>query len=227
MLAAMLLKVYPSPWISVEVLAILMVMLLASGATFWALVRRWESRRQWTALREWGSENGFRVLSIDPASLPVPLNAVKARNPLVRLCLAGDDRMLLQFQTEPIDQADSEPGVDASAKWHILIRNIEAPWHVTGLRPTNARSSLLDLFSLSSYPSLGAVERFMVYGVDSAAARALSDSMTRSLLPPDIGMLLHGNHLLLDFSQRPFDEVEFNRMLALAEQIVQKLPAPR
>ena len=35
-----------------------------------------------------------------------------------------------------------------------------------------------------------------------------------------IGLLLHGEYLLLDFSERPFDPIEFGRMLAVADQLV-------
>jgi len=50
--------------------------------------------------------------------------------------------------------------------------------------------------------------------------------MLRSLLPPDVGLLLHGRHLVLDFSDRPFDAIEFGRMLALADQLAARLPVP-
>ena len=96
------------------------------------------------------------------------------------------------------------------------------------LRPVSAASqqSVLDSFSLSSFPLMGATERFVVFGTDSAAARLISQSMMRSLLPPDIGLLLHRRELVLDFSPRPFDAIEFDRMLALADQLAQRLPAP-
>ena len=63
-------------------------------------------------------------------------------------------------------------------------------------------------------------------GTDSAAARVVSKSMLRSLLPADLGLLLHGRRLVLDFSDRPFDAIEFGRMLALADQLVTRMPAP-
>ncbi|MEA2707785.1 MAG: hypothetical protein QOF78_386, partial [Phycisphaerales bacterium] len=94
----------------------------------------------------------------------------------------------------------------------------------TGLRPANQPASLLDQFSLSSYPRMGETDRFIVFGTDSAAARALSKSHARALLPPDVGLLLHGRHVVLDFSTRPFDGIELGRMVALAEQLVQHLP---
>jgi len=106
------------------------------------------------------------------------------------------------------------------------VRTLEsAAWTPTGLRPVITKASVLDLFSLSSFPGMGEVERFVIFGVDSAPARILSRSEARALLPPDVGLLLAGNHLVLDFSNRPFDPIELGRMAALAEQLVTRLPA--
>jgi hypothetical protein len=108
--------------------------------------------------------------------------------------------------------------------WNLLVRKFGGEWPPTGLRPTNAAASALDLFSLSSFPTLAGTERFIAYGTDSSAARVLSKSMLRSLLPPDVGLLLHGGHLVLDFSGRPFDAIEFGRMISLADQLANHVP---
>ena len=68
-------------------------------------------------------------------------------------------------------------------------------------------------------------EWFVAYGTDSAAARVVTKSMLRSLLPPDIGLLLHGRHMVVDFSARPFDAIELSRVAALADQLATHLPA--
>ena len=47
------------------------------------------------------------------------------------------------------------------------------------------------------------------------------------LLPPDIGRVLRGQHLVLVFSSRPFVPIVFDRMLALAAQLAAQLPMPR
>jgi hypothetical protein len=222
----MSLSTVPSSWISLKVLAALSLLLAASTATFWALVRRWESHRRSLALTEWGREHDFYDVIYDSAHLPEPLGVISTREPQVLLALASERSVLIQFQTRAVQQADGMPGTTGTVTWNLLIRRIELPWKPTGLRPTTAQTSVLDLFSLSSFPLLASTERFTIFGTDSAAARALATSMTRSLMPPDIGLLLHGNQLILDFSDRPFDEIEFNRMLSLAEQISQKLPVP-
>ena len=110
--------------------------------------------------------------------------------------------------------------------WNLIIRELQVCWRPTGLRPTLTASSLLDLFSLSSFPYMGAQERFVIFGGQTSAARRLSASSARSLLPPDVGLLLHGRHLVLDFSARPFDTIEFSRMVGLADQIAGRLPPP-
>jgi hypothetical protein len=98
---------------------------------------------------------------------------------------------------------------------------------MTALRPTSHTSSIIDLFSMSSFPSLGATQRFVIFGADGAAARSLSDSTAAALLPPDIGLILHGMFLILDFTSRPFDQIEFGRMIDLADQLAPRLIPPR
>ena len=110
-------------------------------------------------------------------------------------------------------------------RWHVLVRELPAGnWPMTALRPVSAKVSLIDQFSLASFAGMGEVERFVIYGADSTAARLLSSSQARALLPPDIGLLLSGTRLALDFSTRPFDPIELGRMTALADQLVAHLP---
>src|SRR6476646_2166451 len=196
----------------IPVLIVLVLTVGAASAMFILLVWRATSHRRWVALSEWARERGFRF---DPRPLraPVPpLDAIRGTEPRARICLTDRRTLLAEIQTEAAAPADTR-------SWHVLIRPIEADWRPTGARPAQAEASLLDLFSLASFPLLGASERFVIYGADSAAARALAGSSARALLPPDVGLLLHGRQLLLDFSARPFDAIEFDRMIALADQI--------
>lgn len=220
----MIANAVPSIWISFQVFAILFILLAATSMTFWVLVRRWESHRQITALEDWGSEHGFKLRPAESPELPPPLDSLASRQLAVRTRLASKSTTLIRFQTASPVQSDGIPSATAPVQWRLLIRRLGSSWHPTGLRPAHAHSSALDLFSLSSFPGLGSSERFVIFGTDSTAAKAISESMIRSLLPPDIGLLLHGDQLLLDFSDRPFDEIEFNRMIALADQISEKLP---
>ena len=108
--------------------------------------------------------------------------------------------------------------------WNLLVRTTDRPpADPAGLRPAVAGPglSVLDLLpSLTAYPSLLPPERFAVYAVDVKPARKLAASAARGLLPHDVGLLIHGPAVVLDFSGRPFDGVEFDRMLVVAEQVV-------
>lgn len=189
-------------------------------------MRRWESHREILALLEWGAQHGLRPPRDEWDDLAAPLTALHQHRPQVIRSMSNQTLRLMQVRTSAVPHVDGTPGAGGHITWNILVRRIGSSWTATGLRPTAARRSLLDLFSLSSFPSMGANERFTIFSGDSAAARALAGSMSRSLLPPDIGLLLSGSHLVLDFSQRPFDEIEFSRMIALAEQLGEKLPSP-
>ncbi len=109
--------------------------------------------------------------------------------------------------------------------WNILIRELDHAWKPAGLRPIDKPHSFLDLFSLTAFPALLPPERFVVCGSDAKAAREMAKSPARGLLPPDIGFMIHGPYVTLDFSARPFDTIEFERMLVVMEQVVHHLPA--
>lgn len=222
-----------------------------SCLTFWLLVRRATSHRTWVALSDWARSRGFRYHPLGtregngggrvggdaaPSPAPFPFSTLPAARPAVRLWLTGATTELLQLQppdaTPPATSAgDGEKAGAARATlqpprtWHALVRRVEATWPPTALRPATRDESLLDLFSLASYPSMIASERFVIFGTDSAAARSVAKSSLSALLPPDVGLLLHGRVLVLDFSARPFDTIEFDRMLALAHHLTAHLPA--
>jgi hypothetical protein len=197
----------PPPF-SVGIFLTLLVLLGASAGIFWLLVRRCTSHRQWITLQEWAREHGFKSRPIDTRTLPPPIAAM---SPLVRLSLSNARAALVQLET-------------AAGKWNLLIRKMPGEWIPSGLRPAKQDRSLLDELRLSTYPAYSSAERFHLVSADSAAARRLSKSLTRALIPADVGLLLWGNWLVLDFTQRPFDPVEFGRMLALGEQVAGMLP---
>lgn len=212
----------PPPFSPIVLLTLLAVV-AASSVTFWLLVRRATSHRQWVALSDWARDSGFRFNRAEPGKVPAPLRAPESLSPVVRLSLSKGPTTLLQVECAAPQAAAGKPPV----VWNLITREIPSDWPPTGLRPANATASALDLFSMSSFPTLGATDRFVAFGTDSAAARLLSKSMLRSLLPADVGLLLHGGHLVLDFSGRPFDVIEFGRMLSLADQLAAHTPAPQ
>ena len=222
------------PAFSPFVLLTLLAVLAASSVTLWLIVRRATSHRQWVALSEWARENGFRFSRAATGEPPGPFGQLKDPPPVVRLQLSRGPTTLVQFEhgvaaAAPAEAAPLITAVPTAAPaqkpvvWNVLVREIPSSWPPTGLRPAGALSSALDLFSLSSYPTMG-TDRFIAFGTDSAAARALTKSMLRSLLPADVGLLLHGRHLVVDFSARPFDAIGLSRIVAMADQLVTHLP---
>jgi hypothetical protein len=198
-------------WVLLSLLAVLTV----SVVVFNWQVRRWTTHRTWHALLDWSRARGFR-LSQDGGDVPPPFDRLSDARMLASV-FKGSSGI---FQLETRAGSNVEP-----PRWHVLVRDLPAgAWPATGLRPANAKGSLLDLFSLSSFPGMGEVDRFMIFGTDSVAAKLLSASPARALLPPDIGLLLSGTRLALDFSSRPFDPIELGRMTALADQLVAHLP---
>ena len=223
------------------VLLTLLLVLAVSVVVFVWQVRRWTTHRGWRALLDWSRERGFR-LSRPETSAPEPLDRIAGGSAKVTTCLQKQATRALQIEIPPAadgaavpsgailhDDADVAVAPAATSapspqRWHVLVRQIRTTWPATGLRPSHAPASLLDLYSLSSYPRMGEIERFTVFGTDSHAARVLSRSQARALLPPDVGLLLHGQYMVLDFSTRPFDGIELGRMVALADQLEQHLP---
>ena len=229
--------VSPPPF-SPLVLFTLLTVLAASGVTLWVLVRRATSHRRWVALAEWARENGFRFSRAATGEPPGPFGQLRDPPPVVRLQLSRGPTTLVQFEhgvaAPAATRAEAAPVISAvptaapqqqPVVWNVLVREIPSNWRPTGLRPAQALSSALDLFSLSSYPTMG-TDRFVAYGTDSAAARTLTKSMLRSLLPPDVGLLLYGRHLVVDFSARPFDAIGLSRIVAMADQLAAHLPDP-
>jgi hypothetical protein len=137
------------------------------------------------------------------------------------LTIAGATTHALQMQTAQGSRTDTSQ----FTRWHAMVRRVEStPWLPTALRPRANASSLIDLFPMTSFPSMLPPERFVLFGTDSAAARALANSKLPALLPPDVGLLLHGQTVVIDFSSRPFDTIELSRVTELVEQIVQHVP---
>lgn len=205
-----------------QVLLVLFLALGASSALFWALVRRWTTHRPAFAIIEWGKNAGFHVVPAARQHLVAPLEAIERHRPRIEAQLQSPTITILRLRSD--FPAPVQPGHQvAEVSWNLLVRKTEVDWKPSGLRPTDARRSILDYFSLSSLSVIGGIERFVLFATDSTAAREFPDSTARSLLPPDIGLLLHGPWLVLDFAQRAFDDLEFNRMIALSAQLELKL----
>jgi hypothetical protein len=213
----------PSPppfsiWVFLGLLAVL----LASSAMFWAHVQRWTYNRHWVALGDWANRNRLRLYRARRATVPAPLDGLTLPPPNALVSLAGKRTTLLQMDTPAV--VDKTGGVRPQQRWNVLVREIAADWPATALRPAMHERSLVDLFNLPSLPALLSSDRFTIHGADSAAARAVVASMMMALLPPDLGVVLHGRRLLVDFSTRPFDGIELSRILSLTDQLAGHLP---
>jgi hypothetical protein len=208
---------HPSPMI----LLTLTVILGASLWVFATLVRRETRHRRLVARGQWARSREMRLQSTN-FELPAIL---KQFNPKIRQTLTGRGMILAQFETDDITTTAAATPVVTTSKhlWHIIVRDLIGTWPMTALRPTAQNFSFVDLFSLSSYPSLMPSERFVIFGAEARAAGALADSTAPALLPPDIALIVAGNCLILDFSSRHFDEIEFDRLINLAEQLAPRL----
>jgi hypothetical protein len=195
----------------------LVVIFCGSLAVFYVLVRRWTSHRFRYELDLFAREHDFKLVPIELAKLPPPLEGFKDVQP--RWLIDSRETRLLQMHSTTAPVPADPNAIVEPQRWNVLIRKNEPSWQPTGLRPTHHKSSLIDLFSLASFPALMSIERYTLYSNDSASARALSKTSVSNLLPGDIGLLIVGEYLLLDFSARPFDPIEFGRLIALADQM--------
>jgi hypothetical protein len=208
--------------VSLLTLAVLAVIFVASVWIFGELVRRETSHRRMALLRQWARSRDLRLEdSSDAPQAGDFLAPLAAFNPNIDLLIHGPSIAIMQVRTENPSSA-SAPAATAP-RWHLLLRRLDQDWPMTALRPTAHTFSIVDLFGMSSFPSLGSTQRFVVFGVVAESARALSESAVPALLPPDVGLLLDGSFLILDFTPRPFDQIEFGRMIDLAEQLAPRL----
>jgi hypothetical protein len=200
-----------------SLLVSLLLVLGASSVVTWALIRRITTQRSWLDLSEWAGSNSFGIVRGRGATVPASLIPTLP-SPRGLLMLTDAHTTIVQLETTS--------GGAASTRWNVLVRRTTLEWPRTGLRPSGSRGSLLDLYPLTPFPNLIPAARYVVVGDDFSAAFALAGSAVRGLIPADVGLLLDGDTLVLDFSARPFDPLEMHRMTALAEQLVAHLPSP-
>ena len=201
-----------------EGLGVLVAVLIASSAMFHILIWRWTTQRGWMELSDWALNHRFRLEGRRKARCTQALQLLPS--PDAHVSLSDGITELQRIRTPLGPGARTEPGI-----WHVLIRRLETEWPPTILRPASRPTSLTDFWPLTAMYAMWPGERFVVYGQSRSALRALGKSSIRGLLPPDIGLILSGHFLILDFSSRPFDTLELQRMISLAEQLVTHLPA--
>jgi hypothetical protein len=199
---------------------IFLVLLAIAAATLgmtWLLSLRWTRYRRLYQLKEWCSARRLRLVREKSKFPPLPPPLDRVDEPLrVRWMIRDDDN-------KPEDDRVTLVRAQTNTSTYnlLLLRRSGQVWPVTGLRPTVRSDTIVDQMKLFSYPSSMGVDRFTLMGEHPGFARKLNESAARGLLPPDIALVVGGDHLLLDFSDRPFDQLEFDRMLMLGRQIGQ------
>jgi hypothetical protein len=203
----------PRPPFEWAPLLAMLVLLGASVVTYVMLVRRWTSRRQWVSLAQWARESGYKLRPLRRDGLPGPLRDLVRDDANVRHHLCDPRTTLAQFETDPVKPGAPPP------RWNVLVRHRPGAGSHAGLRPAAPALNLIDLLPLGKSVSMSLGDRFVVHAAEPTAARKLAESQAVALLPPDVGLILLENHLVLDFSSRPFDPIEFGRVIALADQL--------
>ncbi len=203
----------PFSWVT---FASMLALLGASVTMYVVLVRRWTSRRLWVALGDWARENGFRRSTGGKEGLPAALLPLLKFDEQIRFRYFDEQTTFLQFIA-----AAAPDG--ASARFNVLIRRRPTAGAVAALRPAAPARHLIDLLPMSEFASMTLGERFVVYANDSHVAQQLAESPLLTLVPKDVGLILLEEHLVLDFSSRPFDPIEFGRMIVLSDQLMRIL----
>jgi hypothetical protein len=201
---------------------VLIFVIASSCAVYWMLIRRWTEQRKWLALSDWAAENGFKLHGERNAVAPDVLCTLTTPPPRVLISLHDPDTAAVQVETLTSPNPEKR---NESARWNLLVRKLQTPWPTTCLRPPNLPSSICDFYPSHTFAVMTQNERFTLYSVSSAAAKALNRSSARALLPSNVSVVLTAENLVIDFSTRPFDSLEIQRMDALAEQLVAHLPA--
>lgn len=195
---------------SVFTLLLMLLLFFGSLAIFVVLERRWTTQRKWVALSDWARLRGMRMRR--SGEVPPALAGLQGAQPWVRLMFQKEGVAVLQLQT-----SQPEP-----RGWNVLVI-ANATWEhgPAALRPANQAVSLMDLLNLPVMPTSAGTERFLALSNESRSAKALVLSKTRALLPADVGLLRAQQWLVFDFSTRPFDPIELDRLLAIGQQITQ------
>jgi hypothetical protein len=215
MITAMLVRI-PITFSPIALL-VMFVILAASVWVFTTLVARETRHRAELSLSSWAAARKLRMIDVEnhPPDQSA-FAALAAVHPKIRRLIQNNVLRIMQVRTDDPPQIKT-----ASPQWNLLLLRLDAKWQPTGLRPAARPISIIDLFALSSFASLAPNRNFMVFGAEPSAARALPAAALAAILPPDIGLLLHGSDMILDFTGREFDEIELSRMMDLAAELMQ------
>lgn len=194
--------------------SILLTLILSLGFSLWMfsyLVRRWTLHRRAYELEQWVAQRQLK-LAKDPRhqTFPPPFDGDAGSGLSARCIIQSDAVVLLQCE---MDIAALERRI-----YNLCVVPLPAATAAVALRPMTREDTIIARFRLSPAASTSN-ERFMIHGNDLSTNLRLSESMHAGMLPPDIAILIAGNRLTLDFSNRPFDPIEMDRMISLAQQL--------
>lgn len=200
----------------------LLLILAASVAVYLTLVRRHTIHRRQTATWEWAVNRGFKFGPTGTTTL-AGLDHWPHHRPDVIEHLRRGPVTIVRVRSFAEDGAVESSSSAAPRYWNLLLRETADVHATVALRPATATGSVIDLFELQLFPKLSNETRFSVFGSEAIAARKLASGPAAALIPRDIGLVRTGKTLILDFTARPFDTVEFTRIDAIAGQLVEKL----
>lgn len=195
-----------------HLLLLLGVIVVASSIIFALNIYRETRHRARRRLDDWAERHRFHWMNLE-FGVPRPLDRLTHVSMRLVMGFYNRNTNLLHIRT-PAPTPDEFPG-----HWNLAIRQVPNLSPPVGLRPRDAKRSFLDFFNLEHAPSVAKNERFILIGDDLLASRRLSDGSGRALLPADLSLLRIDDYLVIDFSSRPFDEIELGRMIALLDQL--------
>lgn len=195
---------------SFDIFFALVLIFGGSLAIFFVNVRRETTHRAQRRLTEWGERNGFYPGDLS-AGPPPPLSKLPGVPLELKICLQKRGTKFVHCRGIAQD--------GTALHWNFAIRRLATSSPAVGLRSAETERAVVDLFGLEPTPHQPISVRFTLMGDDVLASRALADGSTQSLLPGDLSLLRIDEYLVIDFSFRPFDELELGRMLAVLQQL--------
>ncbi|MGN6504217.1 MAG: hypothetical protein ACTHM6_01520 [Tepidisphaeraceae bacterium] len=192
----------------------LIAILIASSIMVARLIRRHTTGMDRFSKWEWCVNRGFRRGRIGSVVRIDALDEIRSH------ALRAVEHYVSRDQHTSIYRLQSVSPEGTVQTWNALIRTVDHYSTPIALRPVHVPANLVDLMQLQLFPKLSSEARFNVYGLRAIDARLLATGPSKALLPYDIGLIRNADAVILDFTTRPFDPVEFSRMCAIAEQIV-------
>jgi hypothetical protein len=185
------------------------------------VTRRSTRMRSWVVLAEWAADRGFKLgYGRRVAPLPAVLDRLQGAT---LLTLKSSRALICKVQVLQATDAPLSEAAPERTFCHLLVKRIPADWPPAALRAVAAAPGFTDRYGLRPFHSFGTEDRFVVLASDAVAARHLWRSGAPAALPADLALLLWHDRLVIDFSSRLFDPIEFDRMLALAQQLATQL----